>query len=190
MGFGEYAITTETKAIRPGAVTLAVRNGGRLTHGLEMKAEGESSGHGGGDRFKVEEPSFGPGQSFKLTLTLTPGVYELECYVANHEELGMLTILRVGDDAPLVKQAKADGNSVDIRAFAFGPEALAVPVGTRVTWRNEDPTAHTVTSKDGSFGSDPLASGTAFSTTFDQPGEYRYFCAIHPTMEGVIRVTG
>ncbi|HYV02733.1 MAG TPA: hypothetical protein VEM93_10440, partial [Actinomycetota bacterium] len=27
VGFGEYAITTETKAIRPGSVTLAVRNG-------------------------------------------------------------------------------------------------------------------------------------------------------------------
>jgi plastocyanin len=193
IAYGEYAITTETNAIRPGRVSLVVTNGGKLTHGFEMKSdsEGSHSGRGrGGDRFKIEKPTFGPGGSFKLSLTLAPGVYELECYVGNHEALGMRTILRVSGDAPLVEQdTKPTGDSVEVRGFAFGPRTLEVTAGTQVTWRNSDPTQHTVTSKDGAFGSEPLAPSGTFAAKFDQPGEYRYFCAIHPTMEGVVRVT-
>jgi plastocyanin len=194
VGFGEYAITTESTAIRPGRVTFAVRNGGKLTHGLEMKSESDGSnrgpGGGGDERFKIEEPTFGPGGSFELELTLPPGVYELECYVGNHDELGMRTILNVSDDAPLVEQTQSGGDTVEIEGFSFAPKTLEVPAGTSVTWRNGDPTPHTVTARDNNaFGSDPLDRGAKFSVTFDQPGEYRYYCAIHPTMEGVIRVT-
>ena len=38
VGFGEFAITLEAKAIRPGPVTFVVHNGGKLVHGFEIEA--------------------------------------------------------------------------------------------------------------------------------------------------------
>ena len=51
---GEWAITPEAKAIRPGTVTFVIRNRGTMGHGYEMELEGDSSGHGSGDLFKAE----------------------------------------------------------------------------------------------------------------------------------------
>ncbi len=86
---------------------------------------------------------------------------------------------------------------------AFKPAQLEVPAGTTVTWQQRDRGDHTVTSgtveqaaggvtqqPDGLFDSGPVATGDTFSHTFDEPGTYPYFCALHPaTMRGEIRVT-
>jgi plastocyanin len=191
IGFGEFAITLEAKAIRPGHVTLVVHNGGTLVHGFEMKAEGEGghSGHGGGgDEFKLEEPTFGPDDTIRIEANLPAGVYEIECYVANHESLGMRATLTVRADAPLVRPTPAEPDQVLIEGFAFDPGTITVTPGTTVTWTNEDPTEHTVTAKDGSFTSEPLPSGKGYRVTFDQAGTFAYTCAIHPTMTGTIEV--
>jgi plastocyanin len=186
VGFGEWAVTPETTSIRPGRITFVARNGGRLHHGFELRGEG-SHRHGGG--FKLEGPLFGPGDHVRLSATLSPGVYELECYVGDHEERGMRSTLVVRADAPLVRPAAPKANEVKIDGFAFGPSKLSVSAGTQVRWANGDPTAHTVTAVDGSFGSDPLSRGQAFTRRFDAAGVYRYRCAIHPTMEGTVVVT-
>ena len=189
IGFGEFAITLEAKAIRPGRVTLVVHNGGTLVHGFEMKAEGEGSGrHGGGDRFKLEEPTFGPDDTIRIEANLPAGVYEIECYVANHESLGMRATLTVRADAPFVRPTPAEPDQVLIEGFAFDPGTITVSAGTSVTWTNRDPTEHTVTATDGSFTSEPLPSGQGYRVTFDQSGTFAYTCAIHPTMTGTVEV--
>jgi plastocyanin len=192
VGFGEFAITLEAKTIRPGPVTFVVHNGGKLVHGFEMKQEDEGghSGLGGGDdRFKVEAPRFGPDDTIRIKANLPEGVYEIECYVANHEALGMRTTLVVKKGAPLVRPTQAAAGTVAIRGFAFDPGRISVKSGTKVTWKNEDPAAHTVTAKDGSFDSKPLPSGKAFVVTFGSAGSFSYHCAIHPTMTGTVNVT-
>jgi plastocyanin len=85
-------------------------------------------------------------------------------------------------------QAQEDA-SVDIVDFAFDASSITVEVGSTVTWTNAGDATHTVTSDDGSFDSGDLASGETFSFTFDEPGTYTYFCAIHPDMVGEIVVT-
>jgi plastocyanin len=185
VGFGEFAITLEARAIRPGPVTFVVHNGGKLVHGFEMKAGGEDghSRHGGGDdEFKIEAPTFGPDDTVRIKANLPVGTYEIECYVANHEALGMKTTLVVREDAPLVRPTTA-------APIAFDPTTTKVQAGTTVEWTNSDPTEHTVTAQDGSFGSEPLASGKGFRVTFGQAGSFAYYCAIHPTMTGTIQVT-
>jgi plastocyanin len=186
VGFGEWAVSPETKAVRPGRITFVARNGGRLHHGFELRDDG-SHRHGGG--LKLEGPLFGPGDRVRLSATLPPGVYELECYVGDHEKRGMRSTLVVRADAPLVRPSPQKENQVRIAGFTFGPQKLSAPVGTEVRWTNADPTAHTVTAIDGSFGSDPLSRGEAFTRRFDTAGIYRYRCAIHPTMEGTVVVT-
>jgi plastocyanin len=171
-------------------VTLVVRNGGKLVHGFEMELEGEdSSGSGSGDQgFKIERPTFDPGETIRVRMNLAPGLYKVECFVGNHDDLGMEALLEVGPEAPLVRQAPAGdvGDAVAIAGFAFDPSTLEVTAGTEVTWTNQDPAQHTVTADDGSFDSGPIDQGATFTTTVNAP--VTYVCAIHPTMTGAIRV--
>jgi plastocyanin/uncharacterized cupredoxin-like copper-binding protein len=195
IGFGEYAVTLEAPAIRPGRVTFEIRNGGKLVHGFEMEGQdqdGDSSGPGSGgeDAFKIERPSFKPGQTIRVPLDLAAGVYKIECWVANHDDLGMEILLDVRADASKVKQAVGgrDSSSIAIQGFAFQPETASVPAGTELTWTNEDPEAHTVTADDDSFDSGPIEPGQTYSVSLDESGAVTYFCAIHPSMEGTIQV--
>jgi uncharacterized cupredoxin-like copper-binding protein len=195
IGFGEFAIALEARSIRPGPVTFVIRNGGKLVHGFEMKSEdggGSNRGPGGGedDRFEIEAPTFGPDDTIRIKANLPVGLYEIECYVADHNELGMRTLLRVRRDAPFVRpKTAAQGRGPD-QGLCLRPADRQAKAGEKISWRNGDPTDHTVTAKDGSFDSKPLASGKGFVVTFSRPGQYPYFCAIHPTMTGTIRVTG
>lgn len=72
----------------------------------------------------------------------------------------------------------------------YSVNVLTISVGTTVTWTNADPgMAHTVTSVDGSFDSGFLKEGDTWSYTFDQPGEFEYFCLPHPWMRAKVIVT-
>jgi plastocyanin len=72
---------------------------------------------------------------------------------------------------------------------------LMVKPGTTVTWTNRDGAPHTTTSGaagavDGTWDSDRLSTGDAFSFTFEFERTFPYFCAVHPSsMSGVITVT-
>ncbi|HEX2196172.1 MAG TPA: plastocyanin/azurin family copper-binding protein [Actinomycetota bacterium] len=186
---GEWAVTPEAKSIRPGRVTFVIHNRGTMGHGFEMELEGDSSGPGSGDLFEAESDVVEPGESTRMTVTLPPGVYEIECLVDGHDDMGMEGVLEVRADAPLVAvRAPVKPGRIAIRDFAFAPAVARVPSGSEVVWRNDDPAEHTVTSADGSFGSDALAAGAAFSHRFAEPGVYEYRCAIHPEMKGKVRV--
>lgn len=194
IGFGEFAVTLEAPAIRPGPVTFVIRNGGKLVHGFEMESEsedGDSSGPGSGgdDGFKIEQPTFAPGETIRVDLDLAAGVYKIECFVANHDDLGMEILLDVRADAPKVPQeAAGSGSAVSIRGFAFDPSTIQVAAGTEVVWTNRDPTEHTVTADDGSFDSGPVAANGTFSVKLDRSGSVTYTCVIHPTMKGSVQV--
>jgi plastocyanin len=81
-----------------------------------------------------------------------------------------------------------------LRDKAYQPNPVNVKVAGTVTWSNEDTVVHTVTS--GSGFTDPNMGrdfdsgflGKGFSHIFFKPGEYTYFCQIHPTMVGKVVV--
>jgi plastocyanin len=194
LGFGEFAITLEAQEIRPGPVTFVIRNGGRLVHGFEIEVaeRGDNSGPGSShdDGLKLEGPAFGPGETVRLATELPPGVYEIECFVAEHDDMGMRATLVVRRGAPLARAESppARPDRVEIGDFAFAPRTVEVPLGSEVTWENTDPTPHTVTGRDGGFDSGTLDPGSRFAATFDRAGTFAYFCQIHPTMQGSVRV--
>ena len=68
---------------------------------------------------------------------------------------------------------------IDMRDFKFGGDPATVKVGTKVTWTNLDAAPHTATADDRSFDSGTLQKGQSFSFTFAQPGEIKYYCALH-----------
>lgn len=77
---------------------------------------------------------------------------------------------------------------VTIANFTFKSPVLTVKPGTTVTWTNGDDIPHTVVSRDRIFKSKVLDSGDKFSFTFAKPGQFGYFCSIHPHMMGTIIV--
>ena len=74
------------------------------------------------------------------------------------------------------------------------PAEVTVGVGATVTWTNDDTAAHTVTSgtptdgPDGVFDSSIVMSGNTFEFTFEEAGDYDYFCIVHPWMTGKVIV--
>jgi len=77
---------------------------------------------------------------------------------------------------------------VEIHNMKFNPATLTVAAGTKVTWVNEDESPHTVTDKGRAFRSAALDTKDSFSYTFAAPGEFTYFCTLHPMMVGKIVV--
>jgi plastocyanin len=78
--------------------------------------------------------------------------------------------------------------TVQIENFTFRNPVVTVKPGTTVTWTNADDIPHTVTSTTGVFKSKVLDSGDKFSFTFAKPGQFGYFCSLHPHMTGTIVV--
>jgi plastocyanin len=101
--------------------------------------------------------------------------------------LGLMSAA-VGVAAEPSATATPQDSSVAIRNFMFSPMTLAVPVGTRVSWKNLDGEPHTIRSIDDTFRSGALDQNDSFSYTFDKPGTYRYACSIHPQMVASIVV--
>jgi plastocyanin len=193
VALGEWAVTLEAGAIRPGEVTFVVANRGTMQHGFEIEIEEEddSSGPGSGDddELKAETNLLRPGETTELTMNLPAGLYKVECLVPGHDDLGMEGFLEVRDDAPLARSGgDASADAVSIANFAFDPAELAVATGTEVTWTNDDQAPHTVTADGGEFDSGTLEPGDTFSVAFEANGPVTYACMIHPEMTGTIVV--
>ncbi|MGD0639436.1 MAG: cupredoxin family copper-binding protein [Roseiarcus sp.] len=84
--------------------------------------------------------------------------------------------------------AFAEGAKVGIDNFAFTPDVVTVKSGTTVVFENHDDIPHLVVAADGKYRSKALDTNDQFSVTFDKPGEYAYFCGLHPYMKGKIIV--
>lgn len=86
--------------------------------------------------------------------------------------------------------ATAQRAAVAIDDFAFHQPTITVKLGTTVTWTNQDDEPHTVVSAaDPALWKSPaLDTDDSFSFTFDRPGTYKYFCSIHPRMQGTVIV--
>ena len=77
---------------------------------------------------------------------------------------------------------------VQIRDFTFTPGNLQVPVGATVTWINYDSAPHSATADDGTWGTEILSDNQQASLTFSTPGDYSYYCTVHPAMRARIKV--
>ena len=81
-------------------------------------------------------------------------------------------------------------DQVDLpRSYKFAPANITVPVGTTVTWTNNDNFTHTVRLLD--TGEDQMVrQGDTVTHAFTGPGLFRYDCSLHPNdMQGSVLVT-
>lgn len=82
----------------------------------------------------------------------------------------------------------ADGSTVTIGGFAYGPDPISIHVGDVVTWTNEDADPHTATAVDKTFDTGTLGRGQSASVTFATAGTFKYTCVFHPEMSGTVVV--
>jgi len=80
--------------------------------------------------------------------------------------------------------------NITIVDFQYIPSNVTVPVGTKVIWTNNGPSEHTVTSDTAIFNSGTIAVGHKWNYTFNLAGSFPYHCGIHPSMHGIVIVTG
>ena len=98
------------------------------------------------------------------------------------------SLLSSDDDASTVGST-ADSTSITIENFEYAPGAFDAKPGAAIEVVNRDDTVHTVTADDETtFDTGDLAGGGTATITVEAPGTYRYFCAVHNYMKGVIRV--
>ena len=75
--------------------------------------------------------------------------------------------------------------------YEFRPAEVSITPGTTITWLNVSG-SHTTTSETGVWDSgERLSEGQSFSFTFQDPGEFPYYCAPHRDrgMVGTVIVT-
>ena len=90
----------------------------------------------------------------------------------------------------VVAHAAAPGETnLTIDNFTFKPDAITVPVGTKITWQNDDDIPHSIVETTGKFRSRALDTEDKYSFTFETAGTFEYFCGLHPHMKGKVVVS-
>jgi plastocyanin len=87
------------------------------------------------------------------------------------------------------------GSSAPNSGLSFEPREVTVSPGATVIWNNQDNALHTATSgkspnPDGKFDTSFVAAGQSSKplTMPTEPGEYPYFCTLHPFLTGTVIV--
>ena len=126
-------------------------------------------------------------------------------YLANHTHLAIVndTLSGASPDAAMAAGEAAARASVPAAAasapqqrgvvsianFAFTPKVVEITKGDRVTWKNDDDVPHRIQSTKVAFAASPvLDTRASYDVVLKEPGEYDYFCSLHPMMTGKIVV--
>jgi plastocyanin len=80
--------------------------------------------------------------------------------------------------------------SFDPQSWGYSANPIVVQAGDTVTWVNTGVAPHSVTAYDGSFDSGIMVSGAVWTFTATTPGEYGYYCTLHPDMISTLIVEG
>ena len=120
--------------------------------------------------------------------------------------LGSAGIYQLSTGVPIfsISSATAGGSTVNVsmpngignsQGLNYAPASVNVAKGGKVTWTNNDPVPHTVTSTSvpsgaNSFDSGNMNANATYTITFNVGGTYLYKCTYHPWMHGTVIVTG
>ncbi len=134
------------------------------------------------------------GEPFIVSYTVYATVHTAET-TDNVDSAAMNTTVVEGILNETAVEATVVSGSAFLNETAYSPNPIEIENGETVTWINRDFDPHTVTS--GSFGADDagqefdsgyLGPQSLFSFTFEEEGEFDYFCAVHPNMVGTVIV--
>lgn len=132
--------------------------------------------------------SFAPDGQVNDKANLT-ACYQCHLPFAKDDYLTNLAKLAGTFPSQAVAAARSGANEVAITGFTFGPGALKVTAGQKVTWTNADDTPHQITVVGGAQRSELMLKGQSATLQFDAAGNIAYICGLHPTMKGTIEVS-
>ena len=78
--------------------------------------------------------------------------------------------------------------TVIIDNFSFKPNVVTVKPGEHIVFKNQDDLPHSIVIPDMKVKSAILDTDQSYEAAFDKPGEYKFFCGIHPMMTGKVIV--
>src|SRR5471030_266691 len=93
----EWKVDLSRDTVKAGAVTFKLKNAGSMNHAFFVR----------GDKFAKGSKEVATGQEAPLTITLTPGTYEVYCPLADlsHKMAGMSKkLVVIAGDAPAAKK--------------------------------------------------------------------------------------
>jgi plastocyanin len=94
-----------------------------------------------------------------------------------------------GDDGGGSAQALGPSDVIGMKSLHFKPDHVRVPVGQKITWRNDESVPHDVKADSGAkFASKTFGKDGTFTFTPDKAGTITYECTLHPGMDGTIDV--
>ena len=103
--------------------------------------------------------------------------------------LSGFSLFAVAGEMKDASTGNAKENKIEIKDFAFNPQAITVKSGEKITWINRDEEPHTIVSVEKQFKkSTALDTDQEFTITAGTPGTYTYYCSVHPKMTGTIVV--
>lgn len=82
-------------------------------------------------------------------------------------------------------------STIVIEDFTYSAPNCQVAVGTTITFVNRDSQPHTATAEQDAaapFDTGTLEQDQSAEVTFTEPGDYPYYCAVHPDMAASITV--
>lgn len=83
----DFAIQMDTSLVKPGTVTIKIKNDGPSPHNIQIKELNQTS------------DTIDAGKTTEFKVDLKEGSYTVICAVPGHEQLGMKTTLKVGNAA-------------------------------------------------------------------------------------------
>lgn len=195
-GAGTFDVNIQNFAFTPQNLNIVVGSTVRWTNR-------DSAAHTSTSPGNWDSGNLGTNQTFQRTFT-TVGSFTYFC--GYHSGMtGTINVVQPGQNTPtpaatstpLPTNTPAATSTpggativdVSIQVYAFQPQNITVQAGTIVRWTNLDNDTHTVTSP-GNFNSGNLTQGQTWQYTFNTPGTFNYFCAVHPSMTGSVTVTG
>lgn len=112
-----------------------------------------------------------------------------ECHKPHADKDYVMSYVQLAGKFPTAAvQAKGGPNDVAIASFSFAPAKLTLAPGQKVTWTNTDDSPHQVSVQGKPGKTEVLLKGQSAALQFDEPGDYNYACALHPTMKGSVQV--
>ncbi len=105
------------------------------------------------------------------------------------------SVATAGPQLHIVETAMGSGApGCETSNACYLPADITISIGDTVQWNNVDKAAHTISGGNpadgpsGVFDSSLLMAGLEYSFTFNDAGNYDYFCMVHPWMTGSVTV--
>ena len=100
-----------------------------------------------------------------------------------------LVLLSPGSTTAPLQAPGANDALIAAQDRSFDDADIEIETGTTVEWRNAGTITHHLVRKLGAATVDEdLPPGRTETATFEQPGTFEFYCAIHPEMTGTVTV--